>query len=416
MNSLSEPDSSATSPAAQESTAQENLQAGAPAAHHARVTVWDWGVRLAIWAALVALFAVQLGEPLNGPAMFPLLLSSLFAGGFILASVPSVAQTLRRAALAEPIALSLAPLSLLVPYVTYAPADGTTDTSHLLITGILLFLPTALGILNTPDFRRADLTLGLVTVAAPLILPLVGNQSFDLSDVALRLGAFLLPVALLIFTGREQKRTLNFLFVCAVLSVWYAVELNAFPHFGLIGAEEWGGYFRLAVLPLFVFLLAISGQFERVGLSFRPTARAVSITASNVILLAGISVPIGLFSGFLTPEFAAPLPLDAATSLLTGFVFAALPAEILFRGTILTYLEQTLRLPQSAATVISAILFAFAHIVYEPTEIGWRFVLAVIAGIFYARIYLATRNVVAAGAAHAVVNWLWSVVFAGGAH
>lgn len=373
----------------------------------------DWIVRGAIWAALVALFAQQLGEPLNGPAAFPLLLFAVFVGGLLLASVAPVARALRHAAQVEPVGLSLAPLIVLVPFILYAQMNGALEPADLLTSGILLYLPSAIAIINTPQFRRGDLMLGLITVATPLVLPFTRNETIDPFDAALRAGAFLIPLALLALTTREQKRNLNFLFVCAVLSLWYAVEFEAFPDFPLF-LMEGAGYFQVALLPLFMFLLAVSGQFQGIGLSFRPTARGVSIAASNLILLAVVGVPVGLFSGFLVPAFAAPAPLEAAISLLTGFVFVALPEEILFRGTLLRYLEQTLRLPQAGAIVVSSVVFGLAHL-NNPPDIGWGwyFVLATVAGIFYARTYIATRNVATPAVVHTLVNWLWAVAFSG---
>ncbi len=371
----------------------------------------DWAIRAAIWVALVALFAQQLGEPLNGPAAFPLLLLAVFVGGFLLASVAPVARALRHAAQVEPVGLSLAPLIVLAPFILYAQMNGALEATDLLTSGILLYLPSAIAIINTPQFQRGDLLLGLITVAAPLVLPLTRNETIDPSDAALRAGAFLIPLALLALTSREQKRNLNFLFVCAVLSIWYAVEFEAFPDFPLF-LMEGAGYFQVALLPVFLFLLAVSGQLQGIGLSFRPTPRGVSIVASNLILLAVVSVPVGLFSGFLVPAFAAPAPLEAGISLLTGFVFVALPEEILFRGTIFRYLEQTLRLPQASAIVVSSVIFGLAHL-NNPPEIGWYFVLATVAGIFYARTYIVTRNVATSAAVHALVNWLWALAFSG---
>ena len=360
----------------------------------------------------MAVFAQQAGGPLTGAALFPVIMFALFTGGFLVASVAPFAGALRRLAQIEPTSLSLAPLFFLIPYTVLARLDGTFEATNLLTSGILLYLPGAIAIINTPQFRRSDLPLGLITVATPLVMPFTRNESIDVAGLLLRVGAFLLPVLLLLLTNAQQKQKLNFLFVCAVLSVWYAVEFNAFPRYPLSPQMEGMDYFRLALFPLFLYLLAVAGQFQGMGLSFRPTARGLSIVASNLILLAVVCVPIGLISGFLKPAFTAPAPLDAALDLLIGFVLIALPAEILFRGTIFRYLEQTLGLPQASAVVVSSIVFGLAHL-NNPLDVGWAFVLATIAGIFYARTYIATRNVVAPAVVHTVVNWLWGVAFSG---
>jgi membrane protease YdiL (CAAX protease family) len=94
------------------------------------------------------------------------------------------------------------------------------------------------------------------------------------------------------------------------------------------------------------------------------------------------------------------------------FLLVALPQEILFRGTILTYIEDAFQWPPALVIGASSLLFGAAHL-NNPPNVGWYFALATLAGIFYARVFLATRNVTASAAVHAAVNWLWWLLFRG---
>ncbi len=388
--------------------------AAAPVAAPLPAFHWlDGAVRLALWALSVVLFSTRIDGPLVGESMLALVLFAIIMAGFLLASLPVVARSIRRLAEVEPVSMALVPLAALIPYILISRFYGDVEATQLLTAAILLFLPVAIALINTPRLKRSDVSLGLITAAAPLVLPLTRGESIDAAQVALRLGAFALPVLLLAVTSREQKQRLNFLFVCAVLSLWYSLEFGAFPELSLLPGGDNLGYFHLVALPLFLFILAASDRFDGLGLSFKPSARGLSIVASNLILLAAVVVPIGLVTGFLIPGFSAPTPIEAGASFLAGYLFVALPEEILFRGTIFNYLDDTLRLPQASAVLVSAVVFGSAHL-NNPPHVGWYFVLATVAGVFYARTYIMTRNVASSGVVHAAVNWLWSLVFAGG--
>jgi membrane protease YdiL (CAAX protease family) len=373
----------------------------------------DLVVRGGLWLALVLLAADQLGGQLSGEPLLSLIVFAALMAGFLLASLPPVARGIHQLAETEPVSMALIPLFALVPYALYGQLEGSLETASLLIAGILLFLPTAAAFINTPQLKRGDVSLGLITVATPLVLPLTRSEAIDATQTVLRLAAFALPVLLLILTSREQKQRLNFLFMCAVLSLWYAVEFDAFPSFRLPYLAEGPEYFKLALLPIFLYVLAAAGRFDGLGLSFKPSARGLSIVASNLILAAAVIVPAGLISGYLVPGFSAPAPAEAALSFLAGYVFVALPEEALFRGVILHYLGDTLKLPVAAAVAVSALVFGAAHL-NNPPDVGWYFALATAAGIFYARAYLETRNVAVSATLHAAVNWLWALAFAGG--
>jgi len=362
--------------------------------------------------------ARQVGPVDVNGLIYPLMIYGFLAAGYLLASVGSVATEIRRQAEQQPLALALAPLILLLPLMAYARATEDFDLTEILFTGVLVLLPTACAILNVAPLRRSDISLGLITVILPILLPFAREtvsdgamQPLTTLDVVLRIGAAALPALWLLLTTPEQKTRLNFLFVCAVLSVWYAVEFAAFPVVTIEPALE-VTYFQLAVIPLFLYVLAVAGRFDRLGLSFQPTPRGLSVITANFGLFAALAIPLGLVTGFLTPNFAGPTLLEGAAQALLIFLLIALPAELLFRGALLTQLEETLRLPIGILIAITALIFGAAHLNNPPNAV-WYAVLAGLAGVFYARTFLATRNVAAAAVVHTAVNWVWWLLFSG---
>lgn len=410
MDSLSRSSVAAAS-AEGEGTQPAELSAG-------RLTVLDLGIRAILFAAFVVLLIQQLGMPSLNESLYPLMIYGLPAAAYLLASTPAVAVAIRRQAESQPLGMALLALAPLVPVAVYARATLELDPTGLLFSGVLIFLPAACAILNVSQLRRADISLGLITVALPLLLPYAPDSGIGALPepsttfgIAMRVGAFLLPVALLLFTTREQKQRLNFLFVCAVLSLWYAVQFGALPALPIAHDVD-VTYFQLAVIPIFLYVLAAAGRFDRLGMLFKPTPRGVSVVTANLALLAALSVPVGLVTGALVPAFQGPPLLEAAAQALSIFLLVALPQEILFRGTLLAYLEDVLHLDAGIAAVISGVLFGAAHL-RGPADIGWTFILATLVGIFCARVFLTTRNIVAAGVVHAFARWVRWLLFGG---
>lgn len=411
MDSQPQPDQSLPAAAAQPSPIVEATLAVATTDHGPTLSWVDWIVRLALWGGIVYTFARQLGGDLsNNEVLFPILIFALLTAGYLLASVAPVAQRLHQYAADQPVVMAFIPLALLIPFVLYGRLYGALEPIDVLTAAVLLFLPTALALLNTPNARAADIPLGLVVVAMPLLLPLTRSVSIDAAGMLLRAGAFALPLILLIVTTREQRKRLNFLFLCAVLSLWYCIEFNAFPSFALPGQEESLSYFQLAAIPLFMFILAVSGRFSGLGLSFAPSPRGLSIVTSNLVVFALIAVPVGLVTRFLIPTAPSLDFLGALSRAFSIYLFIALPEEILFRGTLLRYLGDTYRWSGPVIIVVSSLIFGASHL-NNPPNIGWYFALATVAGVFYARAYLMTKNVGAAATLHTAVNWLWLMIF-----
>jgi membrane protease YdiL (CAAX protease family) len=373
----------------------------------------DTAIRFGLWGALL----VGVAEPLRRQPLeqiLPvLLIFGIIGAGYLLLSTDGVARALRVSGQSHPLLMALPPLLLLVPVIAANRASSApVDLPDALAAFIFVFLPPALALINTPRLRASDAGVGLVAVAAPLTLALARGQALTPTDAALRLGAFALPVLLLALTNRAQKERLNFLLLCAALMLWYAVEFDALPDVILppMQAANGGMYFKLAVLPIFLYTLALAGKFEGLGLRFGPTLKGAGSVALNTVLAAVIILPLALLTGFVVFNWTAPTPQDAALRFVTIYLAIALPEEILFRGMLLRYLNHTLGWKPIAVIALSALIFGASHL-DNPPLVGLYFIFATIAGIFYARAFLSTRTVTAAATVHALVDWIWSVAF-----
>ncbi len=125
-----------------------------------------------------------------------------------------------------------------------------------------------------------------------------------------------------------------------------------------------------------------------------------------------LGLPFGLLTGFIKPSTALPSLIEIAGRGLAIFFFIALPEEILFRGVIHRHLERVLRWTPRAMLLLSSILFGAAHL-DNPPNVGWYFLLATVAGVFYGRTYLRAGKIVPAAIVHLMVDWMWSVLFSG---
>jgi len=376
----------------------------------ARHLLIDWTARLLLFSGLVIGLAWPAEAAPEGRALYAGMLIAIAGAAYLLASVEPVALWIHQRVKEYPLPVALLPvawLALLYPYILSAEQDP----AEVLFFGVFLFLATAAAILNVPPLQRADISLGLILVAVPLVMPVIPDTPFSAqahaAPLTARAIAFLLPLALLLLTNTQQKQRLNLLFICAALALWYSAHFGALPTLPI--GREANAFAQLTIPVAGLYMLAIAGRFDRLGLSFRLTPRQVSITASNAVLLAALYVPLGLVTSALVPSFSGPDLLEVLWRWLSIFLLQALPTEILLRGTLITYLQDDLQLSPLVAIAVSVV----ASVVVGWTSLSWLLALSAIAAVFYARIFLATRNVVASSVVHATLLWVLWLLFGG---
>ena len=128
------------------------------------------------------------------------------------------------------------------------------------------------------------------------------------------------------------------------------------------------------------------------------------------LIFAPVAILLGLASGFLAiaGSFTAPGPLLFMA--LGIFLVIAVPEELLFRGILQNVLEKSLG-HRNLALGVTAIVFGLAHLNNGP-HADWRYVgLATLAGWFYGRAYLKTRNLMAPALLHTLVDTVWRGFF-----
>ena len=103
--------------------------------------------------------------------------------------------------------------------------------------------------------------------------------------------------------------------------------------------------------------------------------------------------------------------------LIGGYLFTALPEELLFRGVIQNLLER--RFPQWPGLTIglAAVVFGLAHL-DNPTP-GYPVpnmtyvAMATLAGLAYGWTWRRTGKITASAVTHALVNFMWGILLAG---
>jgi membrane protease YdiL (CAAX protease family) len=288
----------------------------------------------------------------------------------------------------------------------------TNPVIAIVVAGATLWVPVGLWSRNEEGLTFVQAVAGLAVLLIPLGADLIFGARPDTTGIILRLGAFALPALLILLTTHEQKSRLNFYFASAVLFMWYSVEFGAAPDVGLPVGVGLIGYMKLALIVLLLYVVTLSNRLPDAGFTFSLTRRDWREVLINFALFGISAIPIGLITGFIKPSTALPSLLEIAGRGIAIFLFIALPEEILFRGVIQRYLERVLRWAQLPTLILSSVIFGAAHL-NNPPNVGYYFILATLAGVFYGRTFLHTGKVVPAAIVHLLVDWMWSVLFAG---
>ena len=370
-------------------------------------------IALLLWA--LSIIAFVLTTVRSGPSQGELLLSAivfaLLMGLYLMFSDVRLAETLPQFT-RNGGEYGLPSFLFLLYVILVLIARLTNPVIAIVVAGATLWVPVGLWSRNEEALTPVQAVAGLAVLLMPLGVDIVLGAQLDAAGIALRLSAFALPALLILLTTREQKSRLNFYFASAVLFIWYSVEFSAVPDVSLPIGAGLIGYMKLALIVLFLYIVTLSNRLPDVGFTFSLNRRDWREALINFVLFAIIAIPIGLVTGFVKLSTALPSLLEIVGRGLAIFLFIALPEEILFRGVIHRYLERVLRWSQVATLILSSVIFGASHL-NNPPNVGYYFILATIAGIFYGRTFLRTGKVVPAAIVHLLVDWMWGVLFAG---
>lgn len=373
---------------------------------NSRMVLVLWLIAIVVLQAAALQAGTPVGEVLIATVVFGLLmlLYLLFSERTLRESLPKITGNGGEFGLPGLLWFIFLVLTLLA-----APPNGVIG---LVLAGAILWVPTGLIVRQQAALTPLQAVAGLTVLLIPLFGGVLTGASLTPTDVALRLGAFALPALLVALTTRAQKSRLEFYFISAVLFIWYTVEFGAAPGLRLPFTNGLISYMQLALIVLFLYLVTLAGRLPDLGYTFELNRRDWREVLINFALLAVITLPIGLLTGFIRPSAALPSLAEIAGRGVLIFFFVALPEEILFRGVIHRYLERVFRWAPLATLGLSSLIFGAAHL-DNPPNVGYYFVLASIAGWFYGRTYLRTGKVVPAALVHLLIDWVWAVFFAG---
>lgn len=293
---------------------------------------------------------------------------------------------------------------------------------------ILLLLGAYLGLANgrvrAAARRFVDNKQHGLLLAVSLILPLVlvtlpGAAAAPLrfvQDAGVMLLYLLLPAAATLFRPRGAP-PLHPLDLLAIAALWFPVEFGWLPH---VDARLAPGValpvplLTAIVLGLLCFL--VLRPLPDVGYTF--ALRRADWGAIGRALLAYllVALPLGLATRFLVVNVA---PFDAGQWLLAwplGYLFTALPEELLFRGAIQNQLHGRIRRDWLALGA-AALIFGLAHLNNATPgypEPNWMYALmATLAGLAYGWTWRRTGKITASAVVHATVNFVWGILLGG---
>lgn len=253
--------------------------------------------------------------------------------------------------------------------------------------------------------QRMGAPVPVKVLAAPLVITaaIAAYGAFAGLDVVSRaalFGAYLVLPALIVWTrGGVAPSPLRILI--AAVSLWLPIEFDLLPSLRL---PDPGGLRATPLVGLTngLFLFLVACPIERIGYTFGLRGRDFRPALLATLIFALVGLPIGLATGFLQwqprIEWVTILVAPLAIYLATG-----VPEEFLFRGLIQNALEQWVG---RAALPLAAVIFGLAHL---P---DMRYVvLATLAGVAYGWVYIKTRRITAAAITHALVDWIWVLLF-----
>jgi uncharacterized protein len=308
----------------------------------------EW-VTAAIWLAFAAaaFWARAGGRAPGSLGVAALLLFVLLTGATLSLSVGSWRERLRAASMRPILQLLGVPLAIVAAIVIYSAAAGLPIAARALAYGAYLMVPA---VIAGARFGSPPTPIQVLAVALCLWLPVEFH---------------LLPPVLL-------------------------------PPGGSLRAAEF------AALTSGLYLFLVARPLDRIGYTFLLTRHELMLAVIAAAAFAVPGIAIGVSTHFLTwhPRVNA---VSAAIVPFAIYIATGVPEEFLFRGLIQNALE---RLLGRAGLPIAAIVFGFAHLP-DPRYV----LLATLAGFAYGWVYRRTRRITASAVTHAIVDWIWVLLF-----
>src|SRR4051794_5357742 len=285
-------------------------------------------------------------------------------------------------------------------------ATGSVRVAALLLFVLLSGATLSLSVTSWRERLRALspapvvrlLGVPLSILAAIILYSLVAG--LPIAARAAAYGPYLIVPALL--AGARLGSSPSPLQVLAVaVCLWLPVEFHVLPPILLPPA---GGLpaAQLAALTAGLYLFLVACPVDRIGYTFLLTRREVVLALAAAAAFAILGIPIGLGTQFLTWHPRVNV-VSTTVAPFAIYLATAVPEEFLFRGLIQNSLE---RLLGRVGLPVAAVVFGLAHL----PDLRYAS-LATLAGLAYGWVYLHTRRITASAVTHAIVDWMWVLLF-----
>ncbi len=260
-----------------------------------------------------------------------------------------------------------------------------------------------------------------VLLALMLLIPFVlvalpngrSNPASFLTDL-LRMAAYLLVPSLLLVNRPTRAKSLHLVDVLAILAIWFPIELGWLPDVEAHLTE--GVSIPIPLLTGVVLLLIcflVLRPLSGIGYRFWLNGRDLKASGQALLLYILIGFPIAVVTGFIVLRTPSIDLGGWVMSWFLGYLFTALPEELLFRGVIQNQLHDRIK-NEWVALAVGSVIFGLAHVNNSTAGFpvpNWMYVImATLAGLAYGWTWRKTGKVTAAALVHASVNLIWSVV------
>ncbi len=293
--------------------------------------------------------------------------------------------------------LRIAFLLLIVPYFAYA--------NHRFRQRVRQFAHSK----GRAAFLAALHLLPFLLLALPAANANMGGFLVDLGKMGLFIA---IPTLATLFRPAKAK-PLHPFDIAAFLAVWFPIEFGWLPEADILlakGVALPGA--TLTGVVLFLLLFLVIRPLPNLGYTFRLTKDDFKKINLGLMAYTLIGIPIGLLTRFLVFNVADFDIFTWALALPLGYLFVALPEELLFRGIIQNQLHARIKNEWLALT-LGAFIFGLAHLNNGtggyPVP-NWMYVaMATLAGLAYGWTWRKTGKITAAAVVHATVNFVWGI-------
>ena len=272
-------------------------------------------------------------------------------------------------------------------------------------------------------FRLAGALVVLLFVVHLLYAGLAGILTLE---KALRGLLFLVLPVLLAYSARNKPIKLTLLDSLLILAIWFPVEFGWITNTPIPPTHSVADLYHLYAIILAVFVFLVLRPISDMGLQLKMTWQEVKLASlMTLIFMVVFALPIGLPTGFIGIGLKQGSALEYISGIVGTAFFIALPEEILFRGIIQKFIENTMPHKRQLALILASIIFGLAH-ANNNNPPFWEFslgslgtfaipwvyvILATIAGWFYGKTYQKTGNIAAAALVHTLVDCVWWMFF-----